>query len=62
MQVLCSSDAKIKIKSFILYGIYLIVNHRFIWSLQPFVQDEATIAFNIWHEELSLKITMHRYF
>lgn len=53
MQVLCASDSKTKIKSYILY---LYVNHMFFWSLQPFVQDEATMASNIWHEKLWLKI------
>lgn len=61
MQVLCASDSKAKIKSSILYGIRLIVNHRFIWCLQPFVQDKATIPFNIWQEKLQLKITVHKY-
>ena len=62
MQVLFASDSKIQIRSTILYGIYLVVNHRFIGSLQCFIQDEATAAFNTWHENLWLKITVHKYF
>lgn len=62
MQVLCASDSNSQIRNTILYNIYLVVNHRFIGSLQCFIQDEATAAFNIQHENLWLKITVHKYF
>lgn len=58
MQVLYTSNFKIQIRSTILYGTYLVVNHSFTGSLQCFIQDEATAAFNMCHENLWLKITV----